>query len=68
MSFYIEIDNQVEPNKKDNRFGQSCGIKKRQTVNEETLWKTHPKVLYNYMKEKVQEHSSQKSKDKRNKS
>ena len=53
LSFYIEIDDQVEPNKKNSKFGLSGGIKKRQTVNEEALWKSHPQVLYKYMKEIV---------------
>ena len=53
MSFNIEIDNKLELNKKENRFGLSYGIKKRQTVNEETLLKSHPEVLYKYMKEIV---------------
>jgi len=53
LSFYIEIDDQVESNKKNSKFGLFGGIKKRQTVNEDVLWKSHPEVMYKYMKEIV---------------
>ena len=48
LSFYIEIDDHGEP--KNNKFDQSDSIKKRQTINEKDLWKSHPQAMYKYMK------------------
>jgi hypothetical protein len=48
LSFYIEIDDHGEL--KNNKFDQSDGIKKRQSINEEDLWKSHPQAMYKYMK------------------
>ena len=52
---------------KDNKFGQSFSIKKRQTVTEEILWKSHPEAIYKYMKDIVLDQNDIKQKVQRNK-